>query len=220
MADFLDLKPGHRVQVRAVAGRNGRGHHSSILEIASTTLVIEAPTRDGERLRLRPGDVVEVSLQAHGRRYSFETDVQVLHDAPQASITLRMPSAVAQHDRRELYRLPIAIHPRYAALTNNDDQEIERVEVVVAEISGDGCRIRLRRWVPIGTRIRLIFALGDAPDAPELDLIAETVSVAEDQRRGTYRVHTRFMDASRQIEERIVRFVFSEQVELLQKGVL
>ena len=201
-------------------GRNGRSHGSSILEIAPTTLLIEAPSRDGERLRLRRGDVVEVSLQSHGRRYSFETDVQDLHDAPQASITLRMPSAVAQHEQREFYRLPIVIHPRYAALTNNDGDEIERVEAVIADISGDGCRLRLRRWVPIGTRIRLIFALGDNPDDPELDLIAEAVAVAEDQRRGTYRVNARFTGVSRQIEERIVRFVFSQQVELLQKGVL
>ena len=220
MADFLDLRPGHRVQVKAAVGRNGRSHGSSILEIAPTTLLIEAPSRDGERLRLRRGDVVEVSLQSHGRRYSFETDVQDLHDAPQASITLRMPSAVAQHEQREFYRLPIVIHPRYAALTNNDGEEIERVEAVIADISGDGCRLRLRRWVPIGTRIRLIFALGDNPDDPELDLIAEAVAVAEDQRRGTYRVNARFTGVSRQIEERIVRFVFSQQVELLQKGVL
>lgn len=218
MPDFLDLKPGHRVQVKPAAGRNGHVHGSSILEIAPTSLLIEAPTRDGERLRLRPGDVVEVSLQAHGRRYSFQTDVEDTHDAPQASITLRMPSAVAQHERREFYRLPTSIHPRYSALTNNDGEEVERVELVIADISGGGCRLRLHRWVPIGTQIRMIFALGD--DVDELDVVTEAVSVAEDQRRGSYRVHARFLGVSRSVEERIVRFVFSQQVELLQKGVL
>ncbi len=218
MPDFLDLKPGHRVQVQAAGARNGRGHESSILEIRPTVLLIEAPLRDGEQLRLRPGDHVEISLQSHGRRYSFETDVAQLQGAPQPAVTLRMPSAVAQDERRAFYRLPITVHPRYAALTDKDGEEIERLEIVIADISGGGCRLRAKRRVPIGTRIRLIFALGG--DADEYDVTAEVVSVAEDRRGGIYRVHVRFAEASRQLEERIVRFVFSQQVELLQKGVL
>jgi c-di-GMP-binding flagellar brake protein YcgR len=218
VADFLDLKPGHRVQVRPAGARNGRGHDSTVLEIEATTVLIEVPTREGEPLRLRPGDQVHVSLQAHGRRYSFDTAVQSLHDGPQPGVSLEMPSAVAQHDRREFYRLPIMIHPRYAALTDKDGEEVERVELVIADISGGGLRLRAHRWVPVGTRMRLIFDLGD--DEDELDALAEAVSVDEDGRRGSYRVNARFVEPSRQLEERIVRFVFSQQVELLQKGVL
>lgn len=218
MPDFLDLKPGHRVQVRPAGTRSGRSHDSTILEIGPTSLLIEPPAREGDRLPVRPGDVVLIALQAHGRRYSFETSVQGFRDAPLPGVTLEMPSAVDQDERRELYRLPTVIRPRYAALVDKDGEEVERVEMVIADISGGGCRIRARRWVPVGSRARLIFALGD--DIDELDVVAEAVSVAEDGRRGTYRINARFVDAPRHVEDRIVRFVFSQQVELLQKGVL
>ena len=216
MPDFLDLKPGHRVRVRGGGSRSS--HDSSIVEIANDSLLIEPPHENGVKARLRAGDTLEVVLQANGRNYAFRTAIRRFVSAPTPAVEIEMPQTIAHHERREFYRLPVSIKPRYAALTNDADEELERVEVVISDISGGGCRMRTTRWVPVGSWFRLIFALTDDPE--EVDLVAEALSISEDGRRGTYRINARFRELQRSVEERLVRYVFSQQVELLQKGLL
>ena len=218
MSQYVDLKPGQRVHVLRNGDGPARMHESTIRQVSDSELRLDLPRRGGVRLEVRPEDTVKLLMELHGRLYTFETRVRDVVQAPTEAVVIDMPESVERTERRDFYRLPTMITPRYAALTNRSRDELGRVDAVIVDISGGGVRLRSHTEIPVGAWVRLIFSLADDP--ADVDVTFEALSVEQDGRRGPYRVHGRYLDSQPATEERIVRFIFSQQVQLLQQGSL
>ena len=155
-------------------------------------------------------------VQLHGRVYTCTSAVVQVQEIPVESMLIEHPTEVTHSERRQFYRLFTNITPRYAARTNEDGDELERLEIRIIDISGGGVQMRVGQSIPVGCRVRLIFALGGDPfeiDVTVLGLSAQRPS----GRRSFYRANARFSEIERAMQERIVRFIFRQQMVRRQK---
>lgn len=216
--EFIDLQPGQRVSVIQSDAPSASLSFPALVRMVDREYVDLAwPMREGRRLEVLGGDVVLIYVELHGRLFTFSSTVQPLREESPALLRLDMPRAAARADRREYYRLDTSIRPAYAARINDDRDELERLDLVIMDISGGGVQLRSRTHVEPGALVRLIFALDG--EVIDMDLTALILSALPEVRTNQVRLHARYSGTSRAVEERIVRYVFREQVERLKRGV-
>ena len=217
MSQFVDLRPGQRVHVLRNGDHAQHTHVSTIRQVTDDAVRLDTPRRNGKALAAGEDEALKLFIELHGRMYTFNSRVRALPDGGANELVIDLPRAVQRTERREFFRLNTMISPRYAALTTGDGDELERIEATILDISGGGVRLRTHVALDGGALLRLIFPLGDDSD---VDLTIEVLHSGADGRRGSYRVHGRYVDCPRATEEQIVRHIFSEQVQMLQKGAL
>ena len=218
MPSYIDFSPGQRIRVVNNSGTREATYESVVRHISDDGMRIDHPRRDGQRLELWPEDELQLAVELHGRLYTFMSAVRAVEEVPAEIVTIDLPEEVDHQERRNFFRLITRIEPRYTAVTNAEGAELELLDATILDISGGGMQLLSKQPVEVGARIRVIFPL--AVDSVEADVIVLALSVQHDGRRSAYRINTRFADLPREIQERIIRFVFSAQLELLKKGVL
>ena len=216
--EFIDLQPGQKVSViQAGAPSSESSYNSTVRTVASDRVDLARPMRSGHPLEVAPGDSVLIYVELHGRLFTFASTVREPREDGDALLIVDMPRAAARADRREYYRLDTSITPAYAAHINEDRDELARLDVVIMDISGGGVQMRSRQQMEPGALVRLIFALDG--EIIDMDLTALVLSALPEVRTDQFRLHARYSSTSRSVEERIVRYVFREQVERLKRGV-
>lgn len=216
MASYIDLKRGQRITVTPTGGAPTVSCEAAVRDVSEDGLRIDWPRGGGDRLGLRPDDELTLTIHLHGRVYTGRSHVLDVHEFPTASVTIARPTEVQREERREFFRLLTGIDPRYAARTDGDGEELERIDVRILDISGGGVQLRSRRWISVGTHIRLIFSLED--DSMELDVLVLALTVLQPaRRRSFYRINAEFVDLGQEVREQIIRFIFRQQLSVRQK---
>lgn len=219
MPSYVELRPGQRVSVLPDAGALSQGFVSVIRHVSPETVRLDMPRRGEQAIAVSSGDDVMLMLELHGRLYTFMSSVQAVETAPVEVMYIDRPSAVEQSERREFFRLALTIRPRYAAVLTADDEERERLDAAIRDISGGGVQLTTKQYVAPGDRVRLMFDLGHDPVEADVRAIT-TNELVESRRPGrTYRVNAQFERLPRAVQDRIVRFIFRQQVQFMRKGV-
>lgn len=130
----------------------------------------------------------------------------------------------AETERRHHYRVITRIVPRRASWFDEDEVTLRAFDAIILDISGGGMLIQSRDRLPPGTRLSVIFAVDGDP--VEFDVRAVVVGVhttppsAGRMSSNTFRIHATFTDLPRLDAERIVRYVYRQQLQLRRRGVL
>lgn len=219
MADFIEFRPGLRLSVMAGRSMLSASYHGVVRQVSDQGLRVDWPRHNKQTMELLKGDPVTLVVQMHGRMYTCSSKVLDLQEIPSESVLLEHPTEVRHNERRQFYRLITSIRPRYAARTTPEGDELQRVDARILDISGGGVQMRCEEWIPIGARIRLVFALESDP--LQLDVTVMALSVqTPDGARMFHRVNAKFIDIERGVQERIIRFIFRQQMLLRQKQVV
>ena len=219
MANHIDIVPGQRLRVLlADAAGSDQGFDTVVRHVGVDFFRVDHPRSGQERAQLFPKDRVVLRLELHGRLYSFDSIVRQVEEVPSEIVTMSLPQGVEHTERREFYRLAVHITPLYAARVDDQRGEIERLDATVLDISGGGIQLSTKQPVELGARLHLVILTGG--DSIEVEVKVVAGGSKKDDRLSRYRVNTQFIDLQRVMRERIVSFVFREQVDLLKKGVL
>jgi c-di-GMP-binding flagellar brake protein YcgR len=218
MPAFIDLRPGMLLHVMERDGSLATAYESVIRQVSERGVRIDHPKHGGEPMALTPGDDVTLFVQVSGRIYRLLSSVRMLEQIPLDAVVLEHPAEADHSERRQFYRLLTTLVPRYAARVNAEGDELGRVEARILDVSGGGMQLHTRPWLPVGSRLRLIFALEDDPQEVDVSMVALSV-VRPGPRSSFYRVHCRYVDLARTERERIVRFIFRKQIDFGKKGV-
>lgn len=220
MPEFIDLRPGLMLNVMPGHSMLSASYQAVIRLVSDDGIRVDRPRQGASRLELRPGDDVTLILQLHGRMYTCTSRVLEVQDVPVESLLLEHPTEVKHNERRQFYRLLTSITPRYAARTNKDGDELDRLDDVrIVDISGGGVQMRVKQWVPVGSRMRLIFALEQDPLEIDVNVLALAVQ-RPDVRRSYYRLNSKFIEMERDVQERIIRFIFRQQMLIRQQQAI
>lgn len=219
MPEFIEFRPGLRLSVMQGRGVLSASYQGVIRQVSDDGIRIDWPHRNRDAMELNRGDDVTVVVQMHGRMYTCSTRVLDLQEVPTETVLIAEPSEVRHNERRQFYRLLTNITPRYAAQTNEDGDEVLRLEARILDLSGGGVQLRTEEWIPVGARIRLVFMLDQDP--LQLDITVMALAVREpDTGRTFHRVNAKFVEIDRDTQERIIRFIFRQQMLLRQQGVV
>lgn len=218
-ADFIELHTGMVVHVMLRESVLSAAFASVIRQVGEQGIHVDSPA-DGAGPALEPGSAVTLFVQSGGRIFRLESHVRLLEsgEQTQGAMVLDHPVAADETERRQFYRLLTTITPRYASRVNATGDELERIDARILDLSGGGMQLHTREWVPVGSRIRLIFALDQDPQEVDTCVLGLSV-VRPGPRRSLYRVHCRFVDLPRAERERLVRFIFRKQLDFRQRGI-
>jgi hypothetical protein len=205
---FIDIKPGMQVFVTPPDGSTG-AYGAIVRSVTADAITLTGARRGSQFLSVEPGQSLALQIHYGGRPYRATATVERVEGAPSAGFTIEPPTSAEYAQRREFFRVDTRITPDHAAYLDEDDGPMHLEETTILDISGGGMRLRTVSPVPAGAVLQLSFPLGD--DAVEIRAEALSVLAPQPPRR-FFHVHCRFVDAPRQMTERIVRFVFRQQV--------
>ena len=216
MSDFIDLKPGLRVDVMPQRSTPSISYESEIRHVAEDVLRIDHPRHSDQAMEARPGDELTLLVQLHGRMYTFVTRVREVLDIPIEAMVLDRPTEVRQGERRQFYRLLTNIVPDQAILTSAEGEESRQLRVRILDLSGGGVQLRMTQSAPVGAHIRLTFPLEGDPVNVDIEVLA---LVTQDllRLRSFYRVNGIFVGMERSVQEQIIRYIFSQQRLIRQR---
>lgn len=210
MPDYVDLRAGQRVRIMSAGTSVRDAYEGTVLSVKDQVVRLDLPADELGRLEVTVGEQLLMLTDVRGRLFSFRTTVLGTETVPTYILLLTQPEVAVQDDRREYYRQFTHIAPRYCARIDVKGLERQRLHVLIMDISGGGMQLRSRERVDIGSDVRVIFPLeGDPMD---LDITGRVQSVVSEVRAGQYRVHLKFINPPRQARDRIVRYVFREQL--------
>jgi c-di-GMP-binding flagellar brake protein YcgR len=189
-----------------------------VRHVSDEWLRIDMPRRGSVALDLEVGDGVTLLVQLHGRLYTLVSSVIELQPDGDA-LLIAPPRAAEQSEQRQFYRLITNIRPRRVSRVTSEGEELQLLAATIMDLSGGGVQLQMQEWVPVGAHLRIEFPLEGDP----LDIVVDCLAVGvlrPDSRRSFYRVNARYVNIDRDTQERIIRFIFREQLALRQKGVL
>jgi c-di-GMP-binding flagellar brake protein YcgR len=216
--DYVDLQPGTRVNVAPPDGDLGAAYAATVRSVSENAIRLTMPERDDEFLTIDAGDSITVFTSLHGQIYRFTTRVRLMETSPTEGLVIEPPTEAEKNERRTFYRLLTRIEPRYAAEVRREE-EVRLQNNVILDISGGGLQMQTTSRLEPGARVHLVFSLDGDP--LEMEVSIDILTAHEPSRGGRfYRVHGRFAGVPRSEVERLVRYVYRQQVELRRKGVL
>ena len=216
MPTYVQLQPGQRVHVLPAGGTLGAPYESTIRHVAPVAVRVDLPRRGNEFLDLEPDAQVLIVLDQHGRLYTFTTAVQAV-DLATETLVVDRPRIVEQSERRQFFRLTVSIRPRYTAVIDEAGEELRRIEALILDISGGGMRLRSKQPVSDGDRLHVVFPIrGEQLD---VDVVVNSAGHTPNETPWAYHAGAHFAPQTRQLQERVIRFVFQEQVRYLKRGV-
>ncbi len=217
--DYVELQPGARVSVAPNGGDVGAVYEATIRSVTEHAVRLTMPERSDEFMVIEPGEPITLFTSRHGQVYRITSRVRLIETSPVEGLVIDPPAEAEKNERRSFYRLLTRIVPRYAALVGRDGAEEALGENVILDISGGGLQMQSKSRVEPGARIHLVFAVDGDP--LEIEVSVDVLTVHPPATGGRfYRFHGRFAGVPRGEVERIVRYIYRQQLELRRKGVL
>ncbi len=210
------VHPGRSVRVIETSG-DEQAFSSLVEDVQDGLVVIQTPTVHYRLVPLVVGSRVSVVLRDGQKAFAFDADVLDNVKGPPPLTVLRPASEPRLTEQRRYYRLPITLAPTAAEALDRDGG-MKPIRALVNDISGGGLAFISPRRLNVGEHVR--FLLPVVPGKDEFDLEVTVLAVEEpDENRFNYRYHSEFVGMKKWIRERIIRFIFREQLKRLQKGV-
>lgn len=218
MTGYVDLQPGTRIKVSPPGDPMGAAFDTTVRSVLPNMLRLDMPRRDAEVLDVSPGDHLTMFTTVHGRVYRFAVDVRMA-EVDTESFVIDTPREAERTERRQFYRLVTRINPRLATRLDDGGNEVQRLQIVILDLSGGGALLQCREFVPAGSRLRLVFELEGDP--LEMDIAALVLSTGRPSTNAQhYRLHCQFLEPNQSEIERLVRYVYRQQAELRRRGVI
>lgn len=216
---YVEVRPGMSVILQTATGASVHEYRTIIEEIGQGSVTVLAPMDRRQYRRLTHGQKVVVYFREDGRGYRFDTAVLGTQDVSQPLVRLEAPIVAYRHERREYYRVPIALKPLEAMLANAAGEPVRPLDAVVVDISGGGMQFTDPHPLAPGARVRFTLPL-DGLGAP-VAVVAKVVNVHQpEEGRSLYRFNARFEGLRESERQRLVRYVFRQQIALRKKGLL
>lgn len=203
------------VLLQALAGEDLREHAAPILKVEEAAFLVPAPARGARVWRVRGRHVVAHVTQ-EGRDYVFDTEVLGVVDGSPPRLRLATPARVFPHERREYYRLAKVLRPAAAGVLDAAGNTARVLEPVVVDIGGGGLRFLEAQPVPVGSTVWFELPLTSPADTVH---VQGQVVAARGPEPGEPRhsMSVRFVGISDVDRQRILRFVFQQQVEMRRR---
>lgn len=216
------LVPGLTIDLEvAVNGRTTR-FVTRVEEVSDAGIAVLVPM---ERLRPRPlptGGRVVARYGYNGKPCQFVSHVAG-HSADGAFDILALPDEIGGGDRRDRFRLPLALKPDtvYRMVVKGEDDggaEAPGLKCTIIDLSEGGVRLSSSQPLTVGEWLGVQFTL------PGEGVIRARMVVLRverpDRGRTSYRAGCQFRGISLRDQDRIARYLLRRQLEMRRRGQL
>ena len=215
-----DLKPNTLVEIEVEKGEYKGVYHSRVEEVREDTLLLAMPIKRRRVVVLPEGLKVQVGIVRSGISYFFEATILRRLRSPLPLLVVNKPAEARKRQRRAWVRVPAVLNFLYAAVdAANPDQELEFQRAQTLDISGGGLLFATDRSFLPDDRLKIILEL---PPDQKIELVGRVARIVNNP-SGAWRrfsVGVEFIQIGERDRDRIIRWVFERQRELIKRGLL
>jgi c-di-GMP-binding flagellar brake protein YcgR len=183
-------------------------------------IAIYAPISEGIIYPIHIGWHINVYFAEDKNLFTFQVEVSdriTVNNV--AFLEAKIKSDIARIQRREYFRLSYTILVKYRILCDSQKDELPQYnEGYSTDISGGGLCLRTKEKIRINEMIECKFNIDNDG---EIKLLGKVVRVGENNPELIYgqEIGVELKKTSKRDVDRIVRFIFKHQRELIQKGL-
>jgi len=197
---------------------------SQLLDVKDNeNIVIAAPIVEG-RLAFVPNNAKIAVILNHPRYGLIAFDSTLVSKENQDTIAvfyLHISGEFYKIQRRNNYRLETMLDAQYCELKDNvkNSQEAcdnKLVKIYTKNISGSGACIVTNVDIDIGSKLLMRFQLPDGTEIETKCVVVRSMKV-DNINNTKYNVGVRFLSMDKKLEDRLIRFIFMKQKEILKQ---
>lgn len=195
------------------------GAASRIEDISEKQIMVAMPVdKKGAPVIPAAGERIMCRAAGSGCYYRFNATYLNKGREPIPVWFIHKPDFVEKIQNREFVRIAWD-HPIILRLLNDKGAMGEMIFTSVTDISGGGLAVRIRTMLPLGSVA--VLEMADVPDIGILRIKGEVVRCAKMETSGgsIYHIGFKFLDISRQHQNKLVKLIFSIQRQSLAKGI-
>jgi c-di-GMP-binding flagellar brake protein YcgR len=195
---------------------NSITYKANIQDIKRDYVMISMPVSEDKYYIMHKGSTVEFYITGEKEITKFKSEV--LGKKVENSISLAIlsvPVFVEKIQRREYFRLPVALDAKLSMLTGDRVySNIKDVPVgffnrmkacIIVDISGGGLKVAIKEHMSKGHYVIVLMKIPD-----EIFLLCKIVWVEKDNINRNYRVALRFEGISERDRDKIIKFIFEK----------
>lgn len=220
-----ELQIGNIVNVGQLLRINPRVHlhgierqvySSRIEEVNEDTIVISAPAYEEVTLPLRPGMGIVIARPGKDALYGFYTKIIERRTKPFPMLVLQKnPQSTSKKiQRRKYVRVGSLVLKEIRAITNTAGLKLKKDLMHDKNISEGGILVVSAKKLLRGTLLELNLNLPDG----ELRVAGQVIRCKENE-KGGYEIGVRFLGLSEKARSRIIKYIYTKQIEIHRKGV-
>ena len=212
--DMIEIGDKLEIIIKRDSHEDIKGY-SMLQDITSEEdLIVTQPMRDGIPIKIRPSDSIRVLFFKEEGCYAFDgepIDKFMIQNAD--VISIRQISSVVKIQRRQFYRLKIVLPVELKLLEDKEDSPILKGYSV--DISGNGLRLIIDQRLDINTIIKCNIKLNSNESVYVKGKVVRVT--LDDKFPYKYDIGISFEDIPNSTQDRIVKFIFEKQRELISK---
>ncbi|NLU09625.1 MAG: pilus assembly protein PilZ [Tepidanaerobacter acetatoxydans] len=185
---------------------------SKVEDIISDCIVLGMPIKEGRTFFVSLDEKINVYFPKKGSFYCLEGLIEDKKYDPIPVITIHPISLPYKKQKRSYFRLKISLKT-YVKLPNSDDW----IQVYTRDISAGGAKFSYSSMIKEGSIIEVI-----VPDIlDDMSLKSKVVRTEKNCERhiNIYDIAIKFIEIDKSTCDKIVKFIFAKQRELMEKGI-
>ncbi|NLA58318.1 MAG: flagellar brake protein [Firmicutes bacterium] len=217
------IQVNQRVELEAFVRGEWRRYPSRIEGVSDRLILLAAPLKSGVLEPVSIGSPIRAVIIHQGRVFEFESVVVDRHRGDIPYLVVEWPQELTVANRRAFFRLDVLLNMNYALLESEEEVEellIPQKPGLIKNLSGSGLLV----WVEdedglaIGSRMVVDIQLPEASDI----VLARVVRKEEvpDDHRGRVAVGLDIEEINPAFQDAIIRYLFEQQRERRNKGIL
>ncbi|MDK2902442.1 MAG: hypothetical protein PWQ93_361 [Clostridiales bacterium] len=219
-----DLNVGERVELEIEDDNGAKTTYiSQVYNVLDQDhIVIAGPIKKGKIILLPVGQLLGIIYYRSDGCYRFYARItqRLKTDKDVYIYTVEATGPRERIQRRNYYRLGIVLPVQFRKITEGDDG-IQRPlhKAYTLDISGGGMRITVPKRIPIKERdlLQCHILLDDDVKLEVKGIVVRIAGANNDS--DTNEIGVEFQDISNQVRDKLISFIFKQQLKFLQKGL-
>jgi c-di-GMP-binding flagellar brake protein YcgR len=191
----------------------------NIQDIDGDVIMIDMPVSQGKYYTMHRNSLIEFFVVTENEITKCRSKVLGFKlEGRLRLFVLTFPEVIGRVQRREFFRLPIAMEARYVLLPesiNNINTEklsqnylSEMKKCITVDISGGGLKIVTKEECTAGRKLVVSLSIPD-----EIKVICSVIRCWYTEQERNYSIALRFENISERVRDKIIRFVFAKMRE-------
>jgi len=216
---YIDqLKSGLRIQIQKAGDKETEGYMCKIEVIIPETKVVlvHAPMSQGRMVKLTQGSKFHLRLLSDNATYTFEATLEAYTDIDGFDVIMfKLTTDGNKIQRRSAFRFNCALPVQFAVISQSGQQS-ERIEGLIIDLSAGGAKVFSSKSLRLGDLLNISLELGNDLVVAFGDVRTKTELPMKSKYAYQYGIRFSLMPESDQ--EKIIRYMYKEQRELLKKA--
>lgn len=222
MAEWDEIKPGHRIEMLVSLDGAPRQFSSAVAENTGDSLIVRMPRSAEAENFLAAGQLIEATVHGEENLYKFKTRIKDRKMTAEMILELFRPGpgGVAKTKPRSFFRLDVSLPAQYRLMRDEVTPVSEFKNGSILDISGGGLMFEPKKPIEKGGLVEISVALPGEND-PVTALIKIGFTKMEQRGGGEIQLAGgEFAIIGENDRDKIVKFIFTKQRELVKKGIM